>query len=668
MGGMNRGQARVDVGWPAACATLGAARRGALCAVALAAVFALPPRPAAAEPETRAPTVHAVVISGNENVSDSDILGRLATHPPEGIIVPTRYEYDPIAVAADRDRIERLYRERGFFNARVTDVHTVDLGRGRIGVRFDVVEGDPTRIVRREILGLPVDFEPTDELELTLSRLEEGDVLRHDAYLDARRRLRRALQRRGHAHASVTGTVSVDPVAAEAVVTLRAAPGPRVRYGDVEVTGLTRLPESAVRHRIAWRPGEVFSPDKMETTQGRLYELGYFSSVRLDYPGEDEPEVIDVEVRATEGARREFQLGGGLAYDNTFLEARARAGFLVRGFYDPLLSVRTSLRPAYQLQRADLASRSLGGEASVTFERIDLAVPRSRTTAQLLARRTEFEAYDAQGVITRLGWSIPVFDDRIELRAGWELRPLFNIVSVHPAIAEGGDIVDAIGADVSPYRLGAYDQSLVLDLRDSLLAPTRGAFFSVRLEQGGPFAGGREELTYATGTTELRGYVPVSERLVVAARGRFGTGLAGDVPLTQRYFSGGATSHRGFGHRRLSPTITVEEPDEFDGDPYARIGGGALFESSFELRTRLTRVGEEWLGLTLFADAGDVTLERGDLDAGNLHWALGAGLRYNTIIGPVRFDVGYRITDLPREDGPPEENRLVFHFSLGEAF
>jgi translocation and assembly module TamA len=643
--------------------------RARVLALSLALLAVVAASPAEAQP-AELETVHAVVIRGNEHVSDSDILERLATHPPEGVITVTRYEYDPIVVAADRERIERLYRERGFFSARVTDVHVIDLGAGRVGVRFDVIEGEPTLIERRQILGLPEDFEPTPRLELALSRLEQGDVFRHDAYLQVRQQLGGALRERGHAHAAVTGAVRVDRERARAIVTLSAQPGPRVRYGDVEVTGLDWLPESVVRNRVAWQRGEVFSPAKMEATQGRLYELGYFSSVRLDYPSRGQPEVIDVEIRAVEGARREVQLGGGLAFDDAFFEVRARAGYLVRGFYDPLLSLRLSARPAYQILRVDPGFGSLGGEASVSLDRIDLLLPRARGTAQLAARRTELEAYDARGGITRLTWGVPVADDRIELRVGWEFRPFFELLNLHPAFANpaNADIVDAIGATVSPYRLGTFDQSVILDLRDSILAPTRGLFASLRLEQGGAFAGGREELTYTTGTAELRGYVPIGERLVVTARGRLGAELAGDVPLTQRYYAGGAASHRGFGHRRLSPTIAVRTPATFEGDPFARIGGGALFESSYELRTRLTRIGDEWLGLTFFADGGDVSLELGDLELGSLYWAVGAGLRYNTIIGPVRFDVGYRITDLDQVGGPVEGNRLVFHFSLGEAF
>ena len=646
--------------------------RCALCI--LAAVLSSAPVVGAAEP-AEAPTVHAVVIRGNDQISDADILARIATHPPEGLILVQRYDYDPVAASADRRRIERLYNERGFFGARVDDVHVMNLGAGRVGVRFDVTEGPRAHIASVQTIGLPEGFVPTDRLEFALSRLEEGEGFRHEHYVAARQQLRRALRLRGHAHAQVTGSVRVDRSRTRAFITLRATPGPRVRYGDeVEVVGLERLPESVVRNRIAWEPGDVFSPRKMERTEGRLYELGYFASVRVDIPSDPTEEIVDVEIRATEGARRELQLGGGVALDTAFFETRGRAGFLFRGLGDPLLSARANAQPAYQIQRADPGPGSLGGEASVTFERIDLALPRATGTALVAARSIEFEAYEARGGIVRLGWGFPALSDRLELRGAWEIRPLFQLVNLHPALDpdhdEGADdVIAEIGADVSPYRLGLFEQSLVLDLRDSILAPTRGAYFSLRLQQSGRFAGGRDALAYSSATSELRGYLPIGDRFVVAARGRLGSALTGEIPLTQRYFSGGASDHRGFGSRRLSPTV-VADPDEIDegADPVARFGGDALFETSYELRTRLTRIGDEWLGATVFADGGNVTRDIADIALDDLQWALGAGLRYNTIIGPIRADLAYRITSLPDVGGPVDENRLVFHFSIGEAF
>ena len=73
------------------------------------------------------------------------------------------------------------------------------------------------------------------------------------------------------------------------------------------------------------------------------------------------------------------------------------------------------------------------------------------------------------------------------------------------------------------------------------------------------------------------------------------------------------------------------------------------------------------IGTVIFLDGGDVTQEVGDVDLTNLHWAIGAGLRLLTIVGPVRADVGYRLNRHGEMD-PSPGSRFAFHFSIGEAF
>jgi outer membrane translocation and assembly module TamA len=68
-----------------------------------------------------------------------------------------------------------------------------------------------------------------------------------------------------------------------------------------------------------------------------------------------------------------------------------------------------------------------------------------------------------------------------------------------------------------------------------------------------------------------------------------------------------------------------------------------------------------------FLDGADVTLTPGQLDLGDLHWAAGLGLRYDTLVGPIRFDVGYRLNRFGAEEPDPGD-RLAFHLSMGQAF
>jgi outer membrane translocation and assembly module TamA len=54
----------------------------------------------------------------------------------------------------------------------------------------------------------------------------------------------------------------------------------------------------------------------------------------------------------------------------------------------------------------------------------------------------------------------------------------------------------------------------------------------------------------------------------------------------------------------------------------------------------------------------------------DLHYAVGPGLRYQTPVGPIRFDFGYQLNRIPelRINGEPQQRPWRIHFSIGQAF
>ncbi|WP_437756582.1 autotransporter assembly complex protein TamA [Sorangium sp. So ce1389] len=165
--------------------------------------------------------------------------------------------------------------------------------------------------------------------------------------------------------------------------------------------------------------------------------------------------------------------------------------------------------------------------------------------------------------------------------------------------------------------------------------------------------------------------------------------VGADVQLMQfrGFFSGGATSNRGYGFNEVGPHARVPsltgQGDSKEEAPLVPIGGRLLWEASLELRIPL---GESF-GTVIFADAGDVTRELSLFrsDAQRLHLSAGVGLRYTTPVGPLRFDVGYRVPCMqvlgkctPGEAGWPPDERvpeplfkvlpIAVNLAIGEAF
>jgi translocation and assembly module TamA len=189
------------------------------------------------------------------------------------------------------------------------------------------------------------------------------------------------------------------------------------------------------------------------------------------------------------------------------------------------------------------------------------------------------------------------------------------------------------------------------DGSDSLLDPTRGFRLSGRLSPEISFHGGH--FSYGRAQFDASAYHPVGERVVVAGRVRlgtiFGAGLFNVAP-SRRLYAGGGGSVRGYGYQRLGPK-------DLDGDP---IGGRGLAEFAVEARVRLSAFGGNF-GLVPFFDGGTLTSSaRPDFS----HWrtAAGLGVRYYSLFGPIRIDVGVPL-NRQKGDGP-----FAVTVSLGQAF
>jgi translocation and assembly module TamA len=581
--------------------------------------------------------------------------------------------YRPAMLDLDQQRIVAFYRERGYFSARA-QAEIIRRTPSFVDIRVLIEEGPPTRIVSLAVRGVEGQPDRIDALAVVnRAGLKREDIFVHERYLAARDRLRDALDRTGHIHGRVEGVVRVDRDQHTAEVEFHVDPGPQVRFGEVIITGNQRIPTSAIAARVAWSRGDVFDADKLRQTRRALFELDMFRTVRIEYDRATPSPVADVTIEVREGERHELKLGGGLGvegagglleqglvqYSDTRLELRGRGELTVRSFVDPLLTTRLGVRPGYVLLPGANEEHNFVFEARADANRPDFMWKRLVLGTFLSYRVQRYEAYSARGPRAGVLLDRPFWDNRLHAGVGvqGEYLTLTPIEGVEP-----GDL----GIDGS-VGVSSVHQSLKIDRRDDRVHTHSGWFAELRLEQGRWFAGASG--LFARNLAEVRGYLPMTSRLVLAARTRGGllsSTLSGGEPITQRLFSGGS-NHRGFGVRRLAPVVV-----DSDGNTVP-VGGAALLEASMELRVDVVKLSDAWLGGVLFVDTGDVAATPGELDPGNLHVAVGGGLRYETPIGPIRFDVGVRVNrlraclDEPCPD--PDPNRqMVFHFSVGEAF
>jgi outer membrane protein assembly factor BamA len=635
----------------------GAARPPAYCYALLGFGVAACGHPSSTE-HPGEPYVTGVEVHGNQAIDDDTLIGGLTTQraAEHGLAL------DPYELDQDSERLRGLYQRRGYFEVAV---HPEARHAGNATtVVFTIREGVRARLARIEVLGLPEDPALTPSGLRARVASGDGEPFDYDTYDAAKATLLLAVQDAGYAHASLDATVIADRQRHEAVVRLVFVPGARCTFGEVTMVGVTGELAEAARARSAVRTGERYAATALRTTQAALYELGRFAIVRVEPALDRDDAVVPVRITVSPASRHELRFGGGLGLDQLTWQVRGRAGYTQAGVLDPLTTLDLELRPAVTVPQVsfvpDLGKPEPRVEGEVSLHRLDLFRPRLTGELAVTAQYLALEAYTVYGPRLRAGLSTLLRGHQLQLAAGAQLWVLgFSA----PSAALDAATISQLGLDRDE-QVVALDQSAVLDLRDNLLDPTHGGYAALHLVEGIPGVVGSGRFLQAT--PEVRGYLSLAG-FVVSVRAKVGV-IAGDVPVTERFYGGGAASDRGFAERQLSPHATALVNGSVDS---VVIGGAGEIETSLELRHPIGHWrGLPWIG-AVFLDAGNVTGTAAELSPASLYWAAGAGVRVTVGPVPVRVDLGYRLNRTGPGDplaAPAVLDRLEYHLGIGEAF
>lgn len=691
-----------------------------------AALLALLAACATSGPKPSGPEVDDIDIEGTRALSESDIKKKILTSESGLGFWPfgDKSYFDPNAWQADLRRIERYYQAHGYYQAQIVDEQVVPQGHNKVDLRVKVVEGEPTLISKVEITGL--DEVPAEHRGDVLRDLplKKDDVLQEENWAGLKQHIQTALRDLGYAEAEVGGEVTVDVATHRAEARLEIKPGTRYHFGDIHVVGADHVSRARIIEQAAGavQKTDWFSESALAEAQARVFKMGVFGAVRVNRAAPDQrlgtvPVIVDVR----ESPFHTQKVGAGAGLDQTRQEVRISAEHTDRNFLGNLrrLTIRGKLGYAF-----------LPGVLAVVTN--DLAeAPRNdvvfNVTGELEQPRFLFR--DLRGQLTlgaekTLEPAFSYIGGRMKGGVIWQptryfsIYPSYNldVYQLSGTITAGATSPTLISGGCPPgspnntclIGLSYVEQTIEWDQRDNKNEPHDGLYFGLSLQEGGGPLGG--SFTFFRALPDARVYASfLDDRLTLAARVRLGTliptGNDEESSLVTRFFSGGGGSNRGFDSRRLSPLQVVPVPETRYAGGLATttgvfgqtvpIGGNGMFESNFEVRYQVS----ESVVLAAFFDAGFVTSKRFQFNdpsylRDNMQYSVGLGLRYVTLVGPIRMDFGYRIAGPPLEVVQPAGQRLsypvqsgcfglferdalypgrpegtcAFHLSIGEAF
>jgi translocation and assembly module TamA len=614
-------------------------------------LFPIPPSP---NPER--PYVTSFEIEGTRAISAKELRERLATQESgrRYVIWPAPEEFDQDAFANDKRRIVRYYQARGYYDARVEAAEVLPDGPGRVKIRLRVEEGQPVRVAQLELKGL--DQAPEARAKLRRLPLQTGDVFTETAYDETRGAILGALTSTGWAKAEVTGHAEVDPALHQVRVTYTVDPGERYRFGGVFVAGAAAVPRARIRDEAepVVKPGTTFDATQLPRAQGRVFDLGVFGGVRVTQgPADAQRGTIPVVVSVREAPFRTIRAGPGFTFQATRWEADAIAGWSHRNWLGGLRRLNLDARVGYAWLPTffNVQEKGFVGLLSADFTQPQMFTRLVDLNLHAELERGLEQAYDFYAERFRVGLPLRLgrtftFVPSLNL----ELYQLSNRVS-QPDPTSGAQLTLSTcpGHNPSLCLLSYFEQRFGLDFRDDPINTTKGIYLTVSLQEGFSVLGNGS--SYLRLLPEARGFVNIGGGFVLAMHGRLGFIKvfpgSNDVPIVSRFTSGGPNLMRGYYTRQFSPVVIFCPNTNTPANApcpqqvqFVPVGGNSLVDGSFELRFPLA--GQ--LGGAVFLDFGAVRNSADEaFNVANFQYATGFGIRYNTIFGPLRFDVAARL-------------------------
>ena len=621
--------------------------------------------------------VSAVEVQGNVALTAEELSSRLRVRAGQ--------PFSAAALDADLTQIEELYRRIGYASARAEATTTPEPPAADlhvpIAIRIQVTENLQTLVNSVRVDGnTAVD---TTELLAGLA-LSPGQPFSAARLAADRDTIELKYANLGYQSVTIDSRpgLSADARRADVVFTVRE--GPRVFVDHLLIVGNTRTKTETIEGALQFKAGDPLGLEALSESQRRLAALGLFRRARITQLGRGDEPRRDVLVTVEEAPLTTVGWGGGF-------EVRSR---VVRA--DDVATERLSFAPraSFEVGRRNLfgtnrsvnlfTSASLNPRGSPVFGNQDqTTLPDTggwgflqyRVLGQfrqprVLSSRADFRAtstfeqqirssfnFARRSVVAELAVRLP---HNLSASGGYQIQRtrVFN-QSIDPTQQRS---IDRLFPKV---RLSSFAASVIRDTRNDPVDPTLGHYVSANGQLAGRAIGSEVGFVKSFVTAQTFRTLPGQRGVVLAVSARLGAAVgfpnaAGsrDLPASERFFAGGDTTVRGFALDRLGVSHTpLRESDTIDAAGFP-LGGNALVILNGEFRIPVGGAAK----LVTFADVGNVFKTVSEVHGAELRPALGVGLRYKSPVGPLRFDLGFKV---PRR---AEESRLQWFITFGEAF
>ena len=647
--------------------------------------------------------VRKITFIGNQAFTDDELRKHMLTRVGGYLSVVTKKAggvFNKEAFQGDFQMLKAYYSDQGYLDATIKDPElSLSPDRRFVYITIPVDEGPQYRIGRIRAKETLARNEKAlyDERVLAESIspvLKEGDVASMGKVQTIIQDIERRYKDAGHAYVNVIPDARQDKENLKLYMTLEVGKGPLVYVERINISGNDKTADKVIRREMVLREGDLYSETGKEVSEFNVMRLGYFTDATLSTAQGSAEDRIVLNVEVTERLTGTFQVGAGFStIENFVLQAQIQYdNFLGRGTTVTLIAQISSLRRLFNL-------------AYVTRYFLD---SRWNFSFNVFNSRNVFPSFtrDSTGVRVSWGYPIPRVPNLI-LFAGYS----FEYVKVgfgSFGYGSGGGLYGA-GAYASQYSSSALITNLFnngitsaittrlrYDTTDNYLFPTEGMRHEIGAEFASKYLGSQNQFNRYD--ANFRFYFPIIRskqpfRAWLVFKTRLMLGFIHSpqdkgVPIFERYFPGGIYGDggiRGYRLRSLGPLIQVQS----SSDPTASLypyGIGGNFLTALNLEFEFMMVPPANIKGVVFMDIGNAfnteplycvapnpsELPKADpcssFSLKALRRSVGFGFRWQSPIGPLRFEWGFPLDRQPATPLRAGDDPVVFEFNVGNSF
>jgi len=596
-------------------------------------------------------TLSKIDICGVTAIPKQDLLAKMRSRTSSviSIGVPRRGVTSNDLLRQDANMIQKQLRELGYRRVQVDTLRGVSTTGRNLIITFNVHQGPRTYV---DEIGLRGNKVLTEEELRPKLRIKRGEPLVTANVNRSADQLTAAYNNLGYATAAVFPELAElgNADGQERVRLLYdITEGPRIRILHVLTSGTVHTDIGRLRRDFfLFQPGDWLNNSKIQQTERALYDTSAFSSVSI------RSEVVG---RTTDGIQQR---------DVIVDLAEAKRYLLTYGFGFQVRSGNPSLPPVSflngvqglaQLTNTNLFGKLYTGSVLVKVAQdqllgqISFTNPRPfglnyPTSITLYAQELADVSFSSDRYSVVIQTAKKISDQTsVYLAYNYSLIRVFNL--------KLSSIAD-IQRNEQPVRLGVIGPGFLRDTRDNVFDATKGTLTSANLQLASVILGGNNQYVLMLAQHSRYYRIPKFPGVIYAVSGKVGLaepfGGQTTLPISQRFFAGGASDLRGFGFEQAGPL------DPVTGNP---TGGNAVIVINNELRFPIWKL----LGGAVFSDTGNVFPTITDINLGKMSETLGFGLRAKTPVGPLRLDIGFLVAG-----APPNYRLYHVQFSFGQIF